>query len=181
MFNLTDVRFMEKIIKTKNTQRHLMYINDAEFAGTKQQKWWRSNLIIQSGDEELALLKKDSFWKWNFSVLKGEEKLFSIRPKWNGAIEIHSEAGVTWKLTKKGGSDNKIILSNEEGNEVMTLEKQGKWWKSRPYKVTLEDKENLPIQDDVLPLIIVAALGLLSQRFVWIIVAVMFFNMLTNQ
>jgi hypothetical protein len=84
-------------------------------------------------------------------------------------------------LIKKGASDNKIMLINAEGLEVLVMEKQGKWWQSRPYKVTLEDKENLPIQDEVLPLVIVSALGLLSQRFVWIIVVVMFANILTNQ
>jgi hypothetical protein len=172
---------MEKIIKSSNSQKHYMLVDAVEYAQAKQQKWWRSNLIVQSGEQELGLLKKDTFWKWSFSFWKGDENLFSIQPKWKGDIELKTADGNVWKLIKKGASDNKIMLINAEGLEVLVMEKQGKWWQSRPYKVTLEDKENLPIQDEVLPLVIVSALGLLSQRFVWIIVVVMFANILTNQ
>lgn len=172
---------MEKIIKSSSAHKHLMFLDDSEFAHAKQHKWWRSNLIFHSGDQELGLLKKDTFWKWSFSFWKGDENMLSIQPKWKGDIELKLADGNVWKLIKKGASDNKIMLINAEGLEVLVMEKQGKWWQSRPYKVTLEVKENLPIEDEVLPLVIVSALGLLSQRFVWIIVVVMFANILTNQ
>jgi hypothetical protein len=172
---------MEKIVKSSTTQKHILLLDDVVFASTKQHKWWRSNLIFHSGELELGLLKKDTFWKWSFSFWKGDKNMFSIQPKRKGDIELKSADGHVWKLIKKGASDNKIMLLNAEGREVLVMEKQGKWWQSRPYKVTLEDKENLPILDEVLPLVIVSTLGLLSQRFVWIIVVVMFANILTRQ
>lgn len=172
---------MEKVIKSSNTQKHILLLDDVVSASTKQQKWWKSNLMVLSGEQEVGLIKKDSFWKWNFTFWKGDENVLTIQPKWKGDIELKSADGHVWKLIKKGASDNKIMLLNAEGREVLVMEKQGKWWQSRPYKVTLEDKENLPILDEVLPLVIVSTLGLLSQRFVWIIVALMFANILTNQ
>ena len=172
---------MEKILKHNGTQKTVLFIDGVEVAMVKPQKWWKSNLMLLSGEQELGLIKKDSFWKWNFTFWKGDENVLTIQPKWKGDIELKSADGHVWKLIKKGASDNKIMLLNAEGREVLVMEKQGKWWQSRPYKVTLEDKENLPILDEVLPLVIVSTLGLLSQRFVWIIVVVMFANILTRQ
>jgi hypothetical protein len=172
---------MEKILKHNGTQKTVLLIDGVEVAMVKPQKWWKSNLMLLSGEQELGLIKKDSFWKWNFTFWKGDENVLTIQPKWKGDIELKSADGHVWKLIKKGASDNKIMLLNAEGREVLVMEKQGKWWQSRPYKVTLEDKENLPILDEVLPLVIVSTLGLLSQRFVWIIVVVMFANILTRQ
>jgi len=92
---------MEKIIKSKNTQRSTLFIDDVEYAQTKAQKWWKSNLLLIKGDEEFAVLTKDSFWKWNFSLMKGAEKLFTIRSKWNGEILQETENGEVWKVKKK--------------------------------------------------------------------------------
>jgi hypothetical protein len=172
---------MEKIIKSKNTQRSIMYIDDVEFAHTKVQKWWKSNLLFIKGDEEFAVLTKDSFWKWNFSLMKDNQPVMGIKTKfWKGYSEITTAGGESWKVIKKGASDNRLSVTNAEGIEVLVLEKQGKWWKNNPYKVVVEEKERLPIQDDAFPLYLVAAMGLLSRRGVWIIFAVMIFNAFTN-
>ena len=172
---------MEKIVKSSNTQKHILLLDDVVFASTKQQKWWKSNLVLCKGDEEFAVLQKDSFWKWNFSLMKGAERLFTIRSKWNGDILIETEKGEVWKVKKKGGSDNRIALVKTDGQEVLVMEKQGKWWQARPYKVMSEEIESWPLLDDVLPLVIIAALGLLQQRFMWIFIAVMFAQMAVNR
>jgi len=45
----------------------------------------------------------------------------------------------------------------------------------------LEEKEKLPMMDDILPLIVIAVLGLLQQRFMWFFLAMIFAEMALNR
>ena len=101
--------------------------------------------------------------------MRQEECLLELKAKFWGGIEIHAPNGEIWKFKKKGASDNQLILLNDKDEEVLFLEKQGKWWKHRPYQVMKESTDHLPLQDEVLPLVIVAALGIFNQRSGWIV------------
>ena len=159
---------MEKWIKSKGSFKTVLEVDGVECAHAGLLKWWRTDLVFKKGDEVYAELKKDSYWKWNLSLLKHGECLLNFKAKFFGKIEVHAPNGDVWKLMKKGGSDNQLILLNSQGEEVLCLEKQGKWWKNRPYKVVAENTEQLPMQDEILPLVLAASIGIFNQRAAWI-------------
>ncbi len=175
---LDVIRWMEKFVKRKGNFKTIFEIDGIEVAHSSLLKWWRTDIVIKKGEEDYTTISKDSFWKWNLSIVRQGECILTLKTKFFGGITIVNPEGEIWKLKQKGASANQLIVVNAEDEEVMCLEKQGKWWNRRPYKVVLENESALPIQDETFPLMLVSTFGIFNQRGALIFPAFMFLQMI---
>lgn len=133
-------------------------------ANSALHKWWKPDIAFKKEDQTTALLTKDKFWKFDLSFSNEQGVEMQFKSKIFKDINVISKDGREYIFKKKGASENRLCLINNQGEEVLVMEKQGKWWKSRPYLVTHIDRKDLPTQDELLPIVIVAAMRTFNQR-----------------
>lgn len=157
---------MEKLIKVTGNFKMAQELDGVQVAHSKLKSWWKTDLQIYREDDLYATISKDSFWSWNctVSLSKENERYFSFKAGWLSNVSILSGAGEEFVFERKWSSDNLLTVINAAGEEVLKLQKEGKWWKWRPYRVILEDSSKWPVQDEIFPLMLVSSLGIFNQR-----------------
>jgi hypothetical protein len=180
-FLLVEYCRMERIVKNTGSFKTSLEIDGSSYASSSLNKWYRIDAVFKKDDQVLALLKKDKFWKWDLTLFNDEGVLMTCKPKLFKDTKFTSKDGVSYVFKKNGASENTLTLFNEQGQEVLVMEKQGVWWKHRPYLVKFINPTDLPYQEDLLPLVVVAAMRILNQRAAWIAPIVIFSNLILRK
>ena len=180
-FLLVEYCRMERIVKNTGSFKTSLEIDGTRYASSSLIKWYRIDVVFKKDDQVLAFLKKDKFWKWDLTLSNDEGVLMKCKPKLFKETEFTSKDGVSYVFKKVGASENTLTLFNEKGQEVLVMEKQGKWWRSRPYLVKHMVPSNLPFQDELMPIVVVSAMRILNQRSAWIAPIVIFSNLILRE
>ncbi|MEN9333206.1 MAG: hypothetical protein RLY35_386 [Bacteroidota bacterium] len=155
---------MEIMVKNNGSFKTSLEMDGVAVANSALHKWWKSDIAFKKDNEITALLTKDNYWKFDLSFSKDQGVEMQFKSKIFKDIKLISKEGREYIFKKKGASENRLCLINDQGVEVLVMEKQGKWWKSRPYLVTHIDRDDVPTQDELLPIVIVAAMRIFNQR-----------------
>ena len=155
-FLLFEYCRMERIVKNTGSFKTSIEIDGVVYAGSSLLKWWRIDVVFKKDDQVLAILRKDKFFKWDMTLSNAQGVLMTCKPNFFKETKFYSKDGAEYVFKKTGASENSLILLNDQGQEVLVMEKQGKWWKSRPYLVKHIVPSDLPFQDSawIAPIVI---------------------------
>lgn len=172
---------MERIVKSTGSFKTTLELDGVTYASAGLHKWWKSDVAFKKEDQIIALLIKDKFWKFDLSFSNDQGVEMQFQSKIFKDIKVISKEGREYIFKKKGASENRLCLINDQGVEVLVMEKHGKWWKSRPYFVTHIDPNDIPTQNELLPIVVVAAMRIFNQRAAMIAPAVILMNIVLNE
>ena len=172
---------MEITVKNNGSFKTSLEMDGVVLANSALHKWWKTDIAFKKEDQITALLTKDKYWKFDLSFSNDQGLEMQFKSKIFKDIKVISKEGREYVFKKKGASENRLCLINTQGVEVLVMEKQGKWWKSRPYLVTHIDRHDLPTQDELLPMVIVAAMRIFNQRAAMIAPIVIMMNVVLNE
>lgn len=150
-------------------------------ANSALHKWWKTDIAFKKEDQTTALLTKDNYWRFNLSFRNDQGVEMQFKSRIFKDVKVISKNGREYIFKKTGASENRLCLINNQGEEVLVMEKQGKWWKNRPYLVTHIDRNDLPTQDELLPIVIVAAMRTFNQRAALIAPIVIIMNIVLKE
>jgi hypothetical protein len=172
---------MEIMVKNTGSFKTSLEMDGVVLAKSALHKWWKTDIAFKKEDQVTALLTKDNYWKFDLSFSNDQGVEMQFKSKIFKDIKVISKEGREYVFKKKGASENRLCLINNQGAEVLVMEKQGKWWKSRPYLVTQINRDDLPTQDELLPIVIVAAMRIFNQRAAMIAPIIIMMNVILNE